>query len=129
MERLTTAEEQVMQVLWKREQAFVESMPQFGKRIFTSASEALNPTESGLNYSAYAKHIANLSTYQARELYDMASSLDLKVNTSTSVPALREIVATELTERDIIERRSRYKTDATAMSREEQLKRVVSEHA
>jgi hypothetical protein len=113
----------------KREQVFIESMPQFGKRIFISASEALNPTESGLNYSTYAKHIANLSTYQARSLYDMAASLDLKVNSSMSVPALREAIATELTERDIVERRNRYATDATAMSREEQLKRVVTQTA
>jgi CRISPR/Cas system CSM-associated protein Csm2 small subunit len=113
----------------KREQVFIESMPQFGKRIFISASEALNPTESGLNYSAYAKHIANLSTYQARELYDMAARLELKLSTSTSVPALREAIATELTERDIVERRNRYATDATAMTREEQLKRVVAQTA
>jgi len=87
----------------KREQAYMETHELFGKVFFSNTKEASMTSDQVRFAQKFALHMQTLNTRMSPELYRMAGTYGIPVNSSMSLSTLRTNIANALAQRDIME--------------------------
>jgi hypothetical protein len=85
----------------KREQDHLETHPLFSKVFFLSDTEARVSSEQVKFAQKFSRHMESLMTHQAPALYNMAPGLGIRLDTSMSLVAIRNLIAEALTANDM----------------------------
>jgi hypothetical protein len=81
----------------KREQDHLETHPLFNKVFFLSDADARVNSEQVKFAQKFSRHMESLMTHQAPALYNMAPGLGIRLDTSMSLVAIRNLIAEALT--------------------------------
>jgi len=85
----------------KKEQAFLETHPLFGRVFFSNTTDANISSEQVIFAQKFSKHVQNLNVRMAPELYRMAAQNGIKVDSKMSLPTLRTNIANVLAQREV----------------------------
>ena len=110
----------------KREQAYIETHPKFGKSFFHSDSAARITSDEHKYAIKFGERMNMLRTYQAPDLYRMAGDLGIRIDLGMSLDTLRDTIASEQAKADIIAERAHRQTLIEQSDREILLRRATA---
>lgn len=84
----------------KKEQAYLETHPLFGRAFFLNAEEANITTDQMKLAHRFGKHLANLGTKMAPDLYRLGAKEGIKLDRKMSLQTLRTEIANALAQRE-----------------------------